>query len=318
MLNIEIAFPEKILSNEELQNLNPEYNLKRLEKKLGIKERRVVEEGQTSLDLALKACNQLFEKYDKHQIDYVIYCTQSPEYFLPTTACILQSKLELGLNVGAFDYNLGCSGYIYGLSMAKSFIQSGLASNVLLVTAESYSKFLHKEDITNRAIFGDAATATVIGYELAKKIGEFNLGSDGSGAENLIFKEGGGRSNFSITGLKEQMFHMNGSAVFQFTLDNVPNSVHDCLNKNNLKLEDVDYFILHQANKYMLGNLRRKLGVDEDKFYIDVEYVGNTVSSTIPIALSQSVKRGLIKKGDCVLLCGFGVGYSWGSTVIKF
>jgi len=318
MLNLEIALPEKILTNENLQNLNPEYNFKRLEKKLGIRERRVVEKGETSLDLAIKACNQLFKSFDKEKVDYIIYCTQTPEYLLPTTACILQNKLDMGVNCGAFDFNLGCSGYIYGLSMAKSFIQSGMASNVLLVTAESYSKYIHEEDITNRAIFGDAATATIIDEELAKKIGVFNLGSDGSGAENLIVKDGGSQSDFSNTGNKDQMFYMNGSAVFQFTLDNVPLSVHDCLNKNNLDLEDVDYFILHQANKYMLGNLRRKLGVTEDKFHVDVEYVGNTVSSTIPIALSQSTERGLIKKGDCVLLCGFGVGYSWGSTIIKF
>ena len=318
MLKLEVALPEKVLSNEELQNLNPEYNLNRLEKKLGIKERRVVSKGETSLGLAIKACNQIFQFYDKSKIDYIIYCTQSPEYFLPTTACILQNQLKLGLNCGAFDYNLGCSGYIYGLSMAKSFIHSGLASNVLLVTAESYSKYIHEDDITNRAIFGDAATATIVDKDLQNRIGEFNLGSDGSGADDLIVKEGGSQSNFSITGFKEHMFYMNGSAVFQFTLDNVPKSVRDCLEKNKLDLEDIDYFILHQANKYMLGNLRRKLGVNEDKFHIDVEYIGNTVSSTIPIALSQSVKRGLIKKGDCVLLCGFGVGYSWGSTIIKF
>ena len=146
MLNLEIALPEKILTNENLQNLNPEYNFRRLEKKLGIKERRVAEKGETSLDLAIKACNQLFKSFDKAKVDYIIYCTQTPEYLLPTTACILQNKLDMGVNCGAFDFNLGCSGYIYGLSMAKSFIQSGMASNVLLVTAESYSKYIHEEE----------------------------------------------------------------------------------------------------------------------------------------------------------------------------
>ena len=317
MIQISTYFPSKVVTNNDLQLEFPNYNFEKLGKKIGIEQRHICKENQTSLDLAVMASTELFLKVDKYSIDFVIYCTQSPEYYLPTTACILQDKLGLK-KCGAFDYNLGCSGYVYGLAMAKSFIRSNLAKNILLVTAESYSRYIHEGDMTNRAIFGDAATATLVDSNFANIIGEFNLGSDGAGAENLIVKDGGYQSDFSNTGDKEQKFYMNGSEVFQFTLDNVPVSVHDCLEKNNLNLEDVDYFILHQANRYMLGKLRRKLGVHEDKFHIDVEYIGNTVSSTIPIALSQSLKRGLIKKGDCVLLCGFGVGYSWGSTIINF
>ena len=318
MIKIGTYLPSKVITNSDLQVEFPDYNLKRLEKKIGISERRVCDENETPLDLAIKACEKLFLEVYKDAIDFVIYCTQSPEYYLPTTACILQDKLGLNVNCGAFDYNLGCSGYIYGLALAKSFISSGLASNVLLVTAEAYSKHLDSKDVTNRAIFGDGATATFIDKEASLKIGEFNLGTDGSGAENLIVTSGGAKTQF-VNDLSEKgKFHMNGPEVFKFTLDNVPLSINDCLLKNEMDKNEVDYFILHQANKYMLNNLRKKIEVEEGKFYNEMSNTGNTVSNTIPIALEQSLKSSLIKAGDCVLLCGFGVGYSWGSTLLKF
>ncbi len=317
MIKIEVALPEKIVTNDDL-GLNDNDKLKRLGKKLGIQERRVCGDEETALSLAVIACEKLFKSIDSSKIDFIIYCTQSPEYFLPTTACVLQEKLRLNKSVGAFDYNLGCSGYIYGLAMAKSFIQTGIASNILLVTSEAYSKHIHEDDTSNRAIFGDAATATLIDGDIANSIGQFNLGSDGAGKENLIVKAGGGQTNFRTSEKREDKFFMNGPEVFKFTLDNVPASINDCLAKNEMNLDDVNYMILHQANSYMLKNLRKKIGIDENRFYSNVSKVGNTVSSTIPIALKDAIENGLIKKNDCVLLSGFGVGYSWGSTVIKF
>lgn len=317
MIKIEIALPKKVVTNDDL-GLNENDKLKRLGKKLGINERRVCADDETALSLAVDACKKLFKSVDASKIDFVIYCTQSPEYFLPTTACLLQEELGLSKSTGAFDYNLGCSGYIYGLAMAKSFIQTGIASNVLLVTAEAYSKHIHKDDLTNQAIFGDAATATLVDQEVACSIGRFNLGSDGGGKENLIVKTGGAQTNFVSGITKEDKFFMNGPEVFKFTLDNVPVSINDCLDKNELTLDRVDYMILHQANAYMLKNLRKKIGIEESKFYSNVLKVGNSVSSTIPIALKDALEKGLIKKNDCVLLSGFGVGYSWGSTIIKF
>ena len=318
MIKISTYLPSKVITNSDLQVEFPDYNLNRLEKKIGIQERRICDENETPLDLAVKACEKLFLEVDKDSIDFIIYCTQSPEYFLPTTACILQNKLGLSTSCGAFDYNLGCSGYIYGLALAKSFINSGLATNVLIVTAEAYSKHLDADDVTNRAIFGDAATATLIDKEAALKIGEFNLGTDGSGAPNLIVPNGGAKTQFINDCTKEGKLNMNGPEVFKFTLDNVPFSINDCLNKNKKEIKDIDYFILHQANKYMLNNLRKKIVVEEERFFNDMIHTGNTVSNTIPIALEQSFQSSLIKAGDCVLLCGFGVGYSWGSTLLNF
>lgn len=314
-MRISTAFPTTVLTNEQIAKEHPELNVSRLEKKLGIKSRRVIQKGESALSLAVEACKG-YTPDELAIVDFVIYCSQSPEYFLPSTACLLQKALNLNTSCGAFDYNLGCSGYIYGLAMAKSFIGSGVASTVLLVTAETYSKFVHNSDWSNKAIFGDAATATLLTLEDADKIGAFDLGTDGGGAENLIVKSGAAANDFQNDGSVNSCLSMNGPEVFQFTLDNVPLTVESCLRKNNLTLHDVDFTILHQANAYMLKNLRKKLNIPKDKFYVDVEHVGNTVSSTIPIALKDSIDKGLVKTGDCVLLCGFGVGYSWGATVI--
>ncbi|MBL57408.1 MAG: 3-oxoacyl-ACP synthase [Flavobacteriales bacterium] len=310
-----VEYPENILSNSNLEDEFSDVDINRLEKKLGIKKRRIVAKNETALDLAKKVCSKISAE-DLDQIDFLLYCTQTPEYFLPSTACVLQNEIGLRKTCGAFDFNLGCSGYIYGLAMAKSFLQSGVATKVLFVTSETYSKHLHKEDWSNRSIFGDAATATIIEDKDVKKIGLFDLGTDGEGAENLIVKGGAGKSNFEQNFERDNLFFMNGPEVFKFTLENVPITVQSCLDKNGKSMEDIDYVIFHQANAYMLKKLRKKVNVSDEKFYINVESIGNTVSNTIPIAIDDSLKRGLIKSGDCLLLCGFGVGYSWGSTLI--
>tara|TARA_Y100000766_G_C18900472_1_gene603168 strand:- start:294 stop:1244 length:951 start_codon:yes stop_codon:yes gene_type:complete len=312
-----VDYPDDILSNANLVDEFSDVDMSRLEKKLGILERRVVAKDETAIDLAKKVCSKI-PKVELDQIDLLIYCSQTPEYFLPSTSCVLQNDLGLNKTCGAFDFNLGCSGYIYGLAMAKSFLMSGVATKVLFVTSETYSKYLHKDDWSNRLIFGDAATATILDKEDVNKIGEFDLGTDGGGAENLMVKGGAGKSNFQQNFQRDNLFFMNGPEVFKFTLDNVPITIQSCLDKNGKSIEDIDYVIFHQANFYMLKNLRKKVKIDKDKFYINVKKVGNTVSNTIPIAIEDSLRRGLINSGDCVLLCGFGVGYSWGSTIVKF
>ena len=314
---IKSYFPKTVVSNDDILKDNDGVNIERLEKKLGIKSRFIASKEETSLDLAYKACEK-FTSTELKGIDFILFCTQSPEYFLPTTACILQNKLELPKSCGALDFNLGCSGYVYGLGMAKSLLIGNVASKVLLVTAETYSKYLSPYDWSNRAILGDAATATILDKEDLGTLGEFDLGSDGGGANNLIVKNGAANSGFDKSNSKYDYLFMNGPDVFKFTLDNVPLTIKACLEKNSKSIEEVDYVIFHQANKYMLKKLRKKVGIAEDKFYINITNIGNTVSNTIPLALKDSLERGLIKSGDCVLLCGFGVGYSWGSTILHF
>jgi len=317
MFKIETYFPSKILTNSQLSLINPDYNMDRLTKKIGIEQRYICNENETALDLAINACEKVLMNEDKNSIDFIIYCTQSPEYFLPTTACILQHKIGLKTSCGALDYNLGCSGYVYGLAIAKSLLISKTAQKVLLVTSETYSKHIHPNDITNRAIFGDAATATLIDFDGANNILDFTFGTNGDGAQSLIVKGGAGAQNFCSSTHQEDLFFMDGPKVYEFTLECIPNSIEECLQKNNFQKSDIQYFILHQANKYMLNQLRKKIDLTEEKFHNEVTLTGNTVSNTIPIALKQSMDNVLVKPNDYVLLSGFGVGLSWASTIIK-
>lgn len=322
---IEYYLPEKIVTNEELVEEFPEWSVEKIAEKVGVNERRVVVD-ETATDLAVFAAEHLFEKgtVNKEDIDFVLFCTQSPDYKLPSSACIIQDKLGLSTKCGAFDFNLGCSGYEYGLAVAKGLIVAGVAKNVLLLTGETYNKYIHPKDKGNRTIFGDGASATVISTEGFAEIGEFSLGTDGSGAKNLIVKTSGARFEdkkndvtFDEGGNPVSSDHlfMDGQEIFMFTLMKVPKMVKDVLSKNNLEKEDVNLFVFHQANKYMLEHLRKKLKVDEGQFFVNLANIGNTVSSTIPIALCDARDQGMLKGN--ILLAGFGVGLSWGATIIK-
>lgn len=251
-------------------------------------------------------------------IEFVIFCTQSPDYFLPTSACLIQDRLGISTVAGALDINLGCSGYIYGLSLAKGLVETGQVDNVLLITAETYSKYIRENDMSVRAIFGDAAAATFVKKNTCSSqgsIGPFIFGTDGSGADNLIVKNGASRESFDS---KDGVFlAMNGPQIFSFTLEKVNDAIDTLLKKTNLSEELVDYFIFHQANKFMLDHLRKRCKISEGKFIIDLEEFGNTVSSTIPIALSRAINNKRIEKGDLIMLVGFGVGYSWGATLVR-
>jgi 3-oxoacyl-[acyl-carrier-protein] synthase-3 len=324
---IEYYLPENIVSNEQLVKEFPEWNLEKISEKIGINQRHVVANNETALDLALFASEKVLKSFGKDLIDFILLCTQSPDYYLPTSACILQNRLNLKTSIGALDFNLGCSGFVYGLALAKGLIQTRIATNVLLVTAETYSKHIHRKDKANRSIFGDGAAATIISETGVNKIFEFELGTDGSGMNNLIVRNGALRNQFNpfeketideSGNLSNNNFlYMNGPEIFNFTIENVPTLVNKVLTKNSLSLESIDYFIFHQANKYMLDYLRKKTKIPIEKFYQNMENTGNTVSSTIPIALKDCFERNLVKKGDKVLLAGFGVGYSWGATIIQ-
>ncbi len=316
--HISYYLPTNKLSNEDIAVQFPEWDSEKIIQKIGIKNRNISDKDEFTSDLATEAINTLCieHKLDKSEIDYLIVCTQSPDYFLPTTACIVQNKAGLSTNCAAIDINQGCSGYIYGLSLAKGLVVSNIAKNVVLVTAEMYSKYIHKNDKGNRSIFGDASTATLISNNGMYRIGEFSLGSDGSGYENLIVKNGGMKNNKSldITEPNDNNLFMNGPEIFNFTAKAVPDLISKTLEKNNENIESVDSFIFHQANTFMLEYLRKKINIPKDKFLIDMEDYGNTVSSTIPIALQNRIKKSLGE--NTFLLAGFGVGYSWGAVVI--
>jgi 3-oxoacyl-[acyl-carrier-protein] synthase-3 len=321
--------PEAVLSNSELNQLHPEWSVEKIAEKTGIVNRHIAGKEEYVSDMAIAAARQLFAKHPSagENIDFVLLCTQSPDYLLPTTACIIQEKLGIPTKSGALDFNLGCSGYVYGLALAKGLIAGNIAKKILLLTADTYTKYIHDKDKSNKTIFGDAATATIIANEGIAEIGEFELGSDGKGAENLIIKEGGSKA--PVLTFQEETdqygnvhspscLYMNGPEIFTFTSRAVPGLVNETLVKNHLDMEQADLFIFHQANLYMLNHLRKKIKIPEDKFYVNFENTGNTVSSTIPIALAKAMEDRKITEGNKVLLAGFGVGYSWGGTVLHF
>lgn len=326
---ISYYLPEKVVTNEELLKEFPEWSVDKVAQKVGVDSRHLASEGETAGDMAEKTARILFKEHDidPQSIDFIMLCTQSPDYFLPSTACILQDRLGIPTSAGAFDYNLGCSGCIYGMAIAKGLIASGIAKNVLLLTAETYNKYLHPSDKSNRSIFGDGAAACLISTEGIAEIGEFSLGTDGSGANNLIVKTGAARQN-QHTGMSveddeghlwyDDYLYMNGGAIFNFTLDAVPGMMKDILTKNDLAKEVIDYFVFHQANKFMLNTIRKVCVLPKDKFYVNLTETGNTVSSTVLIGLKECIDNKSITAGMKVMISGFGVGLSWGGTILHF
>ena len=276
----------------------------------GIKYRYETKKNETALQLALSACKFL---KSKNQIDALIYVTQSPEYLLPTTACIIQNKLNLRKDIIAFDINQGCSGFVQGLFTGYSFLKQKEIKNVLLICSDTYTKYIKKGDRSCETIFSDAASAIVLKKNLNKK-NIFKFGTDGSGTKNLIVANSA--TNYKPN-VKPNIF-MDGMNVFMFTMTNIPNFVTDLLLKSKTSINEIKYFVFHQASKMVIDNLIRKMNLPKKKVYCNYEKIGNTVSSTIPIALFDLLKDKKIKKGDKLLLCGFGVGYSMAAAIIEY
>jgi 3-oxoacyl-[acyl-carrier-protein] synthase-3 len=319
---LEYHLPEQVLNNDQLAR-EFAWPVGKIEAKTGIVERRLAAPGECASDLAVQAARRIFQSgVSPQDVDYLLFCTQSPDYPLPTTACVLQHRLGIPARAGAVDFNLGCSGYVYGLSLAKGLIESGQVRNVLFLTGDTYSKYLDPQDRGVRTLFGDGASASwIVGQPAAGQavpaLGPVVFGTDGAGAENLIVRKGATRHGERSTD-RDSYLVMRGGEIFAFTLRAVPEAVRRLLEQAGLALTDVDWFVFHQANKYMLDALRQKIGIPEEKFVIDMSDCGNTVSSTIPIALKRGVVAGKIRPGHRVMLVGFGVGYSWGALMLRW
>lgn len=324
--------PMKVLSNEQLADEFPAWSVEKIYEKTGIKKRHISAEEETCSYMAIQAAEDLFEKYNiaREDIDYILLCTQSPDYLLPTTACIVQNKLNIPKTAGALDFNLGCSGYVYGLSLAKGLIESHQAKNILLITSEMYSKHINHKDKSVRTLFGDAATATLIGAVESEHdlIHSFIFGTDGSGADNLIIPHGGSKEPISSLSSAEyednhgnvrspKNLYMNGAEILTFTLVNVPKSINAVLEKAAISKENINKVIFHQANKFMLDKLKKKIGFSDEQFLVSYEEYGNTVSSTIPLGIINGIDNNEINSTQNILICGFGVGYSWGGCIIE-
>ena len=306
----------------------------RLLKKTGIERRHICPADMTAADMAVMSAEKVFASgFAKENVDFILYCTQSPDYPLPSTACILQDRLGLPKHCGALDFDLGCSGYVYGLGLAKGLIETGQAKNVLLLTSETYTKYIHPKDNAVRPLFGDAATATVISAceEEVSGITSIVYGTDGGGADKLIVPVGGMRQRYQETPVTttEDKFgnvrtnynlYMDGGAIMNFALEVVPKTVDEILAKTSLKKEDIDYYVFHQANRFMLKSLQQICELTDMPFWNDCAEYGNTVSSSIPVALVTMMKelqeQGIKDKLKNVMLIGFGVGMSWGGCVV--
>jgi 3-oxoacyl-[acyl-carrier-protein] synthase-3 len=323
-----------VVSNQDLAAEFPDWSVEKIQGKTGIHQRHIASPQECSSDLAFQAAQKLFASgaCSPQEIDYLLLCTQSPDYFLPTTACLLQDRLGIPTHAGALDFNLGCSGFVYGLGLAQGLIATGQASEVLLITAETYSKFIHPRDKSVRTLFGDAAAATLLKaspHGTSRRTGAFVFGTDGRGGPNLIVPAGGRRQAPSAdtarvvcdnNGNERSLdnLYMNGPEIFNFTLKAVPDCVSRILARTGFGIQDIDLFVFHQANEYMLEHLRKKLRIPENKFLLCLGACGNTVSSTIPIALKHAWQQNRLQEGQRVMLVGFGVGYSWGATLVEW
>ena len=322
--------PEQVLTNEDIARAHPEWPIVKIYRKTGIRARHIARPGETASDLGVEAARKLFATgcCRPEDIDLLVLCTQSPDYALPTTACMMQQRLALPTTCAAFDFNMGCSGYIYGLSIVKGMLQAGMVKKAILVTAETYTKFLAPNDKGVRTIFGDGAAATLVEQvecpEGADPLGPFVFGTDGRGWSKLIVHGSGARPvddqarALMPAGHPADKLYMDGPEIFAFTIRQVPVTFQALLDRAALTLEQVDMVLFHQANGYMLEHLRDRIGIPKEKFLVDIEDCGNTVSSTIPIALRNAEQAGRIRRGMKIALVGFGVGYSWGGTMLDW
>jgi 3-oxoacyl-[acyl-carrier-protein] synthase-3 len=315
---IAVHLPERVETNQELQAQFPRWDMDLIYSKTGIAARHIAAPEETASDLGVQAAERLFRDYgvDRQSIDYLLFCTQTPDYPLPTTACLMQHRLRLPPSIGALDFNLGCSGYVYGLGLADALIRAGGARRVLLVTAETYSRYIDPEDRSLRTIFGDGAAATLVEAAGEPSLDAFVYGTDGSGADMLFVNRGGARAEGQgIQPRKRPRWHsplyMDGPGLVCFTVDSIPKLVSGVLEKARLPREQVNYYLMHQATLLMLERLRERLEVTDVQLPMVLEHCGNTVSSTLPIVIEQLRRDGRLKPGARSLLVGFGVGLSW-------
>lgn len=339
---ISYYLPEKFIDNETIVKEFMDFTEKNdspitatsLFEQCGVKRRYVSHVDETCKMLGNKAAENLFAewKIDRASIEYIIFVSDALEYKGPTTACVMQHDLQLNQTVAAIDILHGCTGWIYGLSLARAVIEMGLVKNVLLVTADTPTKVIHPADPDIRAIFSDAGAATFISNSIIENgintsIGDFTFGTDGKGERSLYVNRSGTNDAADITWLSQHTnlppkqllggrLHMDSPKIFLFAFRRVPQLVKEVLNKNRLDINEIDFFIFHQANGTMLEFLRKRMKIPKEKFIISIEHIGNTVSASIPIAMKQLVDDERIIPGNKILVAGFGIGFSWGATII--
>lgn len=328
ILGIAAALPNCVVTNRELASAHPDWDIDRVAVKTGVLERRWATEDETSLDLGERAAATLLERFGSDEIDALLFCTQTPDHPMPPNSTLLQTRLRLPKSIAALDFTLACSGYVYGLWLADSLVRSGAARRVLLVTAETYSKLMHENDRGPVTLFGDGGAATLVGTG-SGRIGSFELGSDGAHSEAFEVPAGGARqprtADTCVVRVDDhggnrsaEHLHMQGQKVLDFVKREVPKCIDRLLQRERIQLDDIALVVSHQASKMSLNYLRRALRIPSEKMFEHIETVGNTVSASIPIALHAAESAGRLRAGDRILLVGFGVGLSWGATIVTW
>jgi 3-oxoacyl-[acyl-carrier-protein] synthase III len=319
---VAIYLPEKVEDNDFLGAQFPRWDMDLIFAKTGIRRRHIARPDQCASDLGVAAAEELFARHaiDRSTIDFLLFCTQTPDYPLPTTACLMQQRLGLPLSIGALDFNLGCSGFVYGLSLADGLIRSGAASRVLLITAETYSKYIDPTDRSLRTIFGDGAAATLVEASDTPSLGGFVFGTDGSGGNMLLVAKGGARPvDDAIKPRKRRRWpsslYMDGPELVKFSLEVAPPLIESVLARAQWSRDQVDLYLIHQATLFMLDHLRERLALDREHTPEALEDYGNTVSSTIPILIRDLRASGGLRPGKQTVMIGFGVGLSWAGCV---
>jgi 3-oxoacyl-[acyl-carrier-protein] synthase III len=330
--SLDYFLPNKKITNEDIFKKNKKWKSKSILDKTGVKNRYYANENETALDMSVEACKKLINnnEIDIDKIDGLIFCTQSPDHIMPPNSSILHGILGLGENVFAFDTNLACSGFIYSLGLAKGLMSSSIAKNILLINADTYSKYININDRSTKLLFGDAASASFL-IEGSSNEGIIDIlcSSAGKHYKKFIVPSGGLRypkSNKSSIPIidksgnikTDEDIHMDGMGIFAFVNSKVPKQIKYILQKNELNIEDIDLFIFHQASKLAIDSLSKILKIDSKKVFMNLDKVGNTVSASIPIALKDALDLGKIKSQDKVLCSGFGVGLSWGTCILQY
>ncbi|MBL7935124.1 MAG: ketoacyl-ACP synthase III [Bacteroidia bacterium] len=329
MRGLSVCVPKQIEKTMDYTWINQEERIA-FAKNTGIEERRVASSNTTTSDMCEKAANDLFEKlkWERNTIDVVIFVSQSPDYFLPATSAILQHKLQLRKDVIAFDINLGCSGYIYGLYVISNLMSSGQFKRGLLLAGDKSTLSTTFKDKSTFPLFGDAGSATALEFDVNALPTFFNLFTDGSGYKSIIIEDGGARNHISeksfITqkideGIERAPKHLSldGIEIFNFALKEVAPSIKNLFDISGFEDAKIDYYVFHQANKLINESVRKKCRIEAEKVPYSIQKFGNTSSASIPLTMLYQLKNKLETKSLNLLLSGFGVGYSWGNCLIQ-
>lgn len=326
---ISACVPSDTIKNID-NSIFPQNDINAFINNVGVEELRIADQAICTSDLCVAAAEKLIEELqiDKNEIGILVFVSQSPDYhFLPNTACIIQDRLQLSKETLAFDVPLGCSGYVYGLNLVASYLSSGQIKKGLLLVGDTASKIPNPKDKSSSMLFGDAGAATILEHDRQSEGIHFHLATDGSGYKAIIVPDGGFRNRFTEKSLIESTnnegltrtpnsLHLDGFDVFSFGISEAPKTYKKLMEHLGITNDDIDYAIFHQANKMMNEKIRKKLSLPPEKVPYSLQHFGNTSSASIPLTIVTALKNNLEHQSNKVMLCGFGVGLSWGTAYL--